>query len=116
MAPEGKTAIGVECPCFDSDRLWSMDRETIRELVWRALQNVQDIDEEEIVCFETFKLPFAYPVLEVDFSKNVEKLMNYLQSFSNLYLTGRSALFRYTHLHDLMRAGRELARELNSVG
>ena len=116
MAPEGKTAIVVECPCFESDQLWSMDRETIRELVWRALQNVQDIDEEEIVCFETFKLPFAYPVLEVDFSKNVEKLMNYLQSFSNLYLTGRSALFRYTHLHDLMRAGRELARELNSVG
>ncbi len=115
MAPEGKTAIVVECPCFESDRLWSMDRETMRDMVWQALQKVQTIDKEEVECFETFKIPFAYPVLEVGFAENVENLMNYLRSFRNLYLTGRSSLFRYVHLHDLMRAGRELAEVLHSL-
>lgn len=108
MAPEGRTAIVLELPCFAEDAVWSMPAEELRRSVWEALQQVRPIEEEEVVCFGAFRLPFAYPVLEKGLSEHVELLVGYFRSFGNLHLTGRSSLFRYVHLHDLFRAGKEL--------
>ena len=112
MAPEGQTAIVIECPCFDHDQMWSMPSEAVRNTVWKALQGVQVLKEREVVCFQMFRLPFAYPVLEVGFSEHVDRLVDYFQHFDNLHLTGRNSLFRYVHMHDLMRSGKELVDQL----
>ena len=112
MAPEGQTAIVLELPCFREDAVWNMSAEALRRSVWEALQRVKPIAEGEVVCFATYKLPFAYPVLEVGLAEHVERLVTYFQTFENLHLTGRSSLFRYVHLHDLFKAGRELVLDL----
>ena len=59
-----------------------------------------------------YKLPFAYPVLEVGFEEKVASLVAYFETFENLYLTGRSSLFRYLHLHDLFKAGKEVVEQI----
>lgn len=112
MAPEGQTAIVLELPCFGEDAVWNMSAEALRRSVWEALQRVKSIAEGEVVCFATYKLPFAYPVLEVGLAEHVERLVAYFQTFENLHLTGRSSLFRYVHLHDLFKAGKELVLDL----
>ena len=112
MAPEGQTAIVLELPCFAEDAVWSMPAEELRRSVWEALQRTGPIAEQEVVCFGTYRLPFAYPVLETGLSEHVELLVGYFRSFGNLHLTGRSSLFRYVHLHDLFRAGKELVLDL----
>lgn len=115
MAPEGQTAIVLELPCFRADAVWNMSSEDLRRLVWQALQRVQPIGESAILCFATYKLPFAYPVLKVGLAEHVQRLVAYFQTFENLRLTGRSALFRYVHLHDLFKAGKELVLDLPSA-
>ena len=112
MAPEGQTAIVLELPCFAEDAVWNMPAGELRRSVWEALQRTGPIAEEEVVSFGTFRLPFAYPVLEKGLSEHVELLVAYFRTFGNLHLTGRSSLFRYVHLHDLFRAGKELAVRL----
>jgi len=112
MAPEAQTAIVLELPCFREDAVWNMSADALRRSVWEALQRVKPLGESEVVCFATYKLPFAYPVLEVGLAEHVERLVAYFQTFENLYLTGRSSLFRYVHLHDLFKAGKELALAL----
>ncbi len=115
MAPEGQTAIVLELPCFAGDAGWKMPEEELRRSAWEALQRVRPIAEEEVVCSGTFRLPFAYPVLEKGLSEHVELLVGYFRTFENLHLTGRSSLFRYVHLHDLFRAGKELVFRLSGA-
>ena len=112
MAPAGQTAIVVEWPCFDNDDVWSMPVAEVRRAVWEALQKFQVIAEREVVSFGAFKLPFAYPVLEVGFADRIKYLVDYFCRFENMHLTGRSSLFRYVHMHDLLRAGSDLVRDL----
>lgn len=115
MAPEDKTAIVLELPCYNHDAVWRMSDEARKTLVWKALQNVKPIATEEILRYCSYKLPFAYPVLEVGFEENIRRLVEYFEAFENLHLTGRSALFRYLHLHDLFKAGKALANRIVPV-
>ena len=115
MAPEGQTAIVLELPCYKHDPMWCMSDEERKTQVWKALQRVKPIAAEEIICYRSYKLPFAYPVLEIGYEQKVVRLVEYFDAFENLYLTGRSALFRYLHLHDLFKAGKALVNQIAPV-
>ena len=112
MAPEGQTAIVLELPCSTEDAAWNMSDEALRLEVWDALCRVKPIRREDVIHFLTYRLPFAYPVLTVGFEENVSSLIDYLATFGNMHLTGRSALHRYLHLHDLLRSGQTLVEQI----
>ena len=113
MAPEGQTAIVLELPCYTDDAVWNMSDRTLREEVWEALCRVKPIRQEEVIRFQTYKLPFAYPVLTVGVEENISSLIEYLAAFENMHLTGRSALYRYLHLHDLFKTGKALVEQIS---
>ena len=109
MAPEGQTAIVLELPCYRDDAVWTLTAEALKTKVWKALRHMDPtLSTSEIIDYRAYRLPFAYPVLEVGFEENVAQLVAYFEKFENLYLTGRSSRFRYLHIHDLFKAGREL--------
>ena len=112
MAPKGQTVIVLELPCYSDDALWNMSEATLQAEVWETLQQVKPLFPEEIIHYQSYKLPFAYPVLEVGFEEKVASLVAYFETFENLYLTGRSSLFRYLHLHDLFKAGKEVVEQI----
>ena len=112
MAPEGQTVIVLEIPCYSDDAAWNMQELELKTEVWKALQRVKPISQTEVIHYQAYRLPFAYPVLEVGFEENVARLVAYFETFENLYLTGRSSLFRYLHLHDLFKAGKEVIEQI----
>ncbi|MCG9127055.1 FAD-dependent oxidoreductase [Candidatus Poribacteria bacterium] len=112
MAPVGQTVIVLEIPCYTEDSIWTMEDSNIERLVWDALGKVKSIDTEEVIHSQIYRLPFAYPVLEVDFEDKVKQLVSYFDQFTNLSLTGRSSMFRYLHLHDLFNAGKEVIHKV----
>lgn len=112
MAPEGQTVIVLELPCYSEDGIWNMQALELQTEVWKALQRVKPIAQTEVIHYQAYRLPFAYPVLEVGFEENVARLAAYFETFENLYLTGRSSLFRYLHLHDLFKAGRDVVEQI----
>ena len=112
MAPEGQTVVVLELPCYSEDAVWNMPEATLQTEVWSALQHVKPIPQEEVIHYQIYKLPFAYPVLEVGFEENVARLVAYFETFENLYLTGRNSLFRYLHLHDLFKSGKEAIEQI----
>ena len=112
MAPEGQTVIVLELPCYSDDTVWNMQESELKTEVWKALQRVKPISQTEVIHYQAYRLPFAYPVLEVGFEENVARLVAYFETFENLYLTGRSSLFRYLHLHDLFKAGKEVTERI----
>ena len=112
MAPEAKTVIVLEIPCFRDEKVWQQSDRDLNKTVWEMLCRVKSLKEEDIVHFQTFKLPFAYPVLEVGYEEDVKRIVDYFKRFENLYLTGRSSLFKYVHLHDLFKAGKEVVEQI----
>ena len=112
MAPNGQTVIVLELPCYSDDAVWNMSEAELQTEVWKALQSIKPLFREEVIHYQTYKLPFAYPVLEVGFEERVTRLVRYFETFENLYLTGRSSLFRYLHLHDLFKAGKEVIEKI----
>lgn len=115
MAPVGQTAIVLEMPCYGEDAVWDSPDEVLQQLAWSALLQVKQMSADEVVRFEVVRIPFAYPVLEAGFEARVQALVDYLGTFENLHMTGRSSLFRYLHVHDLFRAGKELMEEIAQV-
>ena len=112
MAPKGQTVIVLELPCYSDNAVWNMPEAELQTAVWEALNRVKPLLPEEVIHYQTYKLPFAYPVLEVGFEEKVASLVAYFETFENMYLTGRSSLFRYLHLHDLFKAGREVVEQI----
>ena len=115
MAPKGQTVIVLELPCYSHNAVWNMPEAELQAEVWEALRRVKPLFPEEVIHYQTYKLPFAYPVLEVGFEEKVANLVDYFDTFENLYLTGRSSLFRYLHLHDLFKAGKEVVEQIANV-
>ena len=115
MAPKGQTVIVLELPCYSDDAVWNMSERALQIEVWEALRRVKPILPEEVIHYQSYKLPFAYPVLEVGFEEKIASLVAYFNTFENLYLTGRSSLFRYLHLHDLFKSGKEVIERVANV-
>ena len=79
MAPKGQTVIVLELPCYSDNAVWSMPETELQAEVWEALRRVKPLLPEEIIHYQTYKLPFAYPVLEVGFEEKVASLVAYLR-------------------------------------
>lgn len=113
MAPEGMTSVVLELPCQRDDVFWNADPDELRKLGEDFLRRAFGVDPgRETEAFALHRIPFAYPILETGFEETARSMMEYLERYDNLHLTGRSALFRYTHIHDLLKAGRETIRNI----
>ncbi|NIM96452.1 MAG: NAD(P)-binding protein [Anaerolineales bacterium] len=111
MAPAGETALCVEFPCSATDAVWNADDASMTALTRSDLFRLGWINEDEILGEEVIRLHNAYPVLEVGFDEKVTQLKAYLSRYANLKLTGRNSRFLYTHIHDMMRFGKDLVQE-----
>ena len=114
MSPPGATSLIVEIPTsFGSDD-WNADDQTLIERTIEQLSILKLIGKSEVFDSMVFRIPFAYPVLKLGFEETVEKLLEYLSRYENLHIIGRNGEFAYTHIHDLMKAGREAVRSIKS--
>lgn len=107
MAPPGKTCVVLEIPCDPGDAIWRAGDAALVERMIPHLRAVRPLPEGCVFEAVIHRVPHAYPVLERGVEARVEKILDWCGRFSNLRFAGRNALFRYAHIHDMFRAGRE---------
>lgn len=108
MTPKDKTSLVLEIPCRPEGSLWQMEDDRLTRLVLSQLLKTGLIKEDDIIDRLVFRMKDAYPVLAAGYKEKVEKILNYLQTFENLAITGRNGKFVYAHLHDMMAFAREI--------
>jgi protoporphyrinogen oxidase len=108
LSPQGKTSLVVEIPCRIGDKMWGKDDDGLKELCADFLFRIGFMEEKEIMNSVVYRIKYAYPVLGKDFSEKIKGVFHYLNSFSNLFISGRNGLFLYTHIHDQMRQGKKI--------
>ncbi len=112
MAPSDQTSLMAEIPCSPGDSTWNLsDEEVVKKVKFQFLK-IGWLKDEDVIGAVVKRFPYAYPILELGFDEKVSKLLEALQSFDNLKLSGRNGEFKYIHIHDLMKMGKDLIEEL----
>lgn len=113
MAPEGKSSIVAEYFCFQGDDIWNMDDQALVDLTVRDLNTrLGFIKEEEVIDGFVVRIPKAYPMYELGYEEPLEKLMDCVDSFSNLQILGRYGTYKYNNMDHSMKTGILAARNL----
>jgi protoporphyrinogen oxidase len=110
----GKTVLGLEMPCWESDELWTMDDKSVFEKAIAPLEKYGLLNRSDVEEFFTVKLGSVYPVWDVDFEKNLNTLIEVERGIENLIFNGRPGLFFYNNLHHSLDMGFVAARHLLS--
>jgi protoporphyrinogen oxidase len=115
MSPREQTSLAVEIPCRHDSEYWNMEDHALIEKTGSKLIDINWIREDEIIDSCVHRMNYAYPVFETGFEGKTETLFNYLSRFRNLVCAGRSGKFEYTHLHDMMKSGKEIIENYGGV-
>jgi protoporphyrinogen oxidase len=108
MAPEGKTSLVAEVPCQPEDALWKMGEAELARLVAGKFTEMGWIRPEEVLDAAAYRIANVYPIIELGSEEKAAEILGYLAGFRNLSVSGRSGKFMYTHLHDMMRFGKDI--------
>jgi len=115
MAPEGRTSIVAEIPCFHDDAVWRASDDDLINTVLDRLASTGLFEEREVSGGAVRRQNNAYPVLETGISDAIETIRDHLQQFSNLRLIGRCGTFTYGWIHNMIREGREAVASIGQT-
>ena len=116
MSPPGCTSLIAEIPCQPTDDVWTGDLSALIDSVVDRFVHLGWLKRSEVIETATHRLHHAYPILELGYESRLAPILAYLGGFENLSLAGRNGCFVYTHLHDMMRSGREIVSRYSRAG
>jgi len=105
MAPEGKTLLVTEHFCFRGDDTWSASDENLAERTITNLVSLGFIKRHEVIDKVILRIPRAYPLFEVGYTEQHEKICDYLDRYRNLCLIGRGGMFKYYNMDHAIESG-----------
>ena len=111
-SPEGENIVGVEIPCRAGDNLWNATPEELFDFCIGALEKDTSLRRHEVKKLLLAKASFAYPVYRMGYQKNLDLVLDYLQSLGSLKTLGRSGEFRYMDADKCMRRAFDLAETI----
>jgi protoporphyrinogen oxidase len=109
MSPRGMTSFVLEVPCFEHEWEWNADHTDFIEKVKAQIIDTGLIRDNDIMGCTEERIVNAYPVLEKDYKERVLSIFEYLSNFQNLEVSGRTGLFKYLWIHNLLREGLDIA-------
>lgn len=112
MAPEGKTHLVIEYFCFQGDAIWNASDKELTDLTVKHLEKLDFITADEVLDSVILREQKAYPLFAVGYTVHYDKLLNYLQKFTNLHIIGRSGKFKYYNMDHAIESGVEAAEEI----
>ncbi len=106
MVKEGKTCLGLEYFVNIGDELWTMDDKDLINLAIKELEKLSLINKDSTHEGYVVRMPKAYPVYDLDYSKNIETIENWLsKDHKNIFPIGRNGMHRYNNQdHSMMTA------------
>ncbi len=112
MAPEGKTHLVIEYFCFEGDAVWNSSDIELTDLTVQYLEKLDFINDNEVLDSCVLRKKKAYPLFSVGYTNHYDKIVDYLNKFSNLHIIGRGGMFKYYNMDHAMESGIEVAEEI----
>ena len=99
--------IGLEYFCEEGDAFWSMSDEEARDFAIQELTRMRVINgPQAVIDAHRERVKKAYPAYFDTYSR-MDELVEYLDSFGNLYCVGRNGQHRYNNMDHSMATAME---------
>ncbi len=98
---ENKVWIGLEYFCDEGDKYWNMSDEDFIEFAKGELEKIGVIEKGGVLDAHRERIKKAYPAY-FDTYDQMDKLIEYLNGFENLYCVGRNGQHRYNNMDHSM--------------
>lgn len=109
MAPEGLSHLVVEFFCSREDPLWRTSDRSLLDLTLKNLKTLGIMNQQKLVDATFLRVTNAYPVFDIHYRKNLQKVLDHLYKFENLILAGRTGSFSYLNMDEAIASGLKAA-------
>ena len=106
--------LGLEYFCKESDALWSMADDALKELAQREMMSIGLVSASNAMDSVVIRVPKAYPGYFGDAYKNFDQIRTQLDAVENLFLVGRNGMHRYNNQDHSMLTAKEAATQILS--
>ena len=110
---ENTVWIGVEYFANEGDELWKMTEKEFTAFAADELVSMGIIEKSDIISSHQEKVKKAYPAY-FDTYKDMDKLIEYLNTYENLYCVGRNGQHRYNNMDHSMATAIEAVKNIKS--
>ena len=103
--------IGLEYFCDEGDEFWNKTDEETKNFVIEELRRMNLIDPRDVLDYHIERVEKAYPAY-FDTYKDIDKVIEYINKYDNLYCVGRNGQHRYNNMDHSMITGFETANNI----
>jgi len=111
--PEETIWIGLEYFCDENDEYWNMSDKEFTEFAISELEKMGIIEKEDVLDAHRERVKKAYPAY-FDTYKDMDKLIEYLNGYENLYCIGRNGQHRYNNMDHSMATAFETVKNIKN--
>lgn len=113
--PKKYVWIGAEYTCSIEDELWNMNNKDTMKFVVSELEKIGIIDKEYVKDYHVERIEKAYPSY-FDTYDEIDKLIEYVNTYDNLYCVGRNGQHRYNNMdHSIITSFEAVDNILNNI-
>ena len=96
--------IGLEYVCSENDDLWNKDDENFKNFAIDELVKMNIITKDDVLDSCIARVKKAYPAY-FDTYNEIDKVINYLNGYDNLFCIGRNGQHRYNNMDHSILTG-----------
>lgn len=105
LMPPSRTVLCLETTCFEGDDIWNAPEEKVYTECIRSLEKLGLLKESHVEDHFVVKLPYAYPIADLEYERNFPDIQKHLRRFKNLLSVGRQGSFAYLNMDQSMEEG-----------
>ena len=104
VADPSKVWIGLEYFCYETDALWSMPDDKLKQFAAAELEKIGILKTREVLDAHVARVPKTYPAYFGTYNR-FDELRSWLDGFENLFLVGRNGMHKYNNQdHSMLTA------------
>jgi protoporphyrinogen oxidase len=109
LAPEDKTGICLEIFCDSGSDIWKM---TDAEIAHQAIRDLPLLEKFEVDEHCVERVEYAYPIYDLKYEEKLDAIKEFLSSYENLFIVGRTGAFKYISMDTCVEDGLRLGNFL----
>lgn len=112
LAPCGRSHVVAEYFCNTGDSTWQSSEKTLSDLTADHLEKLGFLARGDVLDGTVLRIPYAYPVFDLQYHRHLKIITDFLDTFENLHLIGRSGMFSYLNMDQAMESGIMVAEKV----
>jgi protoporphyrinogen oxidase len=104
VADPGKVWIGLEYFCYDTDELWRMPDDAIKNFAISEVEKIGILKASDVLDGHVVRVPKTYPAYFGTYHR-FDEIIRYMDRYENLFLVGRNGMHKYNNQdHSMLTA------------